>query len=67
MSKPSWMGHGAWMGIIWVNMEDGCMGLKHNSQNVTCFSGDMFWGLKLLEHRNMCKAAHQNLTCFNGW
>jgi hypothetical protein len=32
------MGHGAWMGITWENMEDGWMGLKHNSQNFTCFS-----------------------------
>jgi hypothetical protein len=39
------MGHGAWMGIAWGNMEDGCMGLKHNSRDVTCFDGDMFWRL----------------------
>jgi hypothetical protein len=38
-SKASWMGHGAWMGIAWRNMEDGCMGLKHSSWNVTCFGG----------------------------
>jgi hypothetical protein len=34
-----WMGHGAWMGIAWVNMEDGQMGLKHSSQNITCLMG----------------------------
>ncbi len=33
------MGHGAWMGIAWGNMEDGWMRPKHSSQNVTCFSG----------------------------
>ncbi len=37
--KALWMGHGAWMGIAWGNMEDGCMGLKHNFQNITCFGG----------------------------
>jgi hypothetical protein len=26
------MGHGAWMGIAWGNMEDGCMGLKYVSE-----------------------------------
>jgi hypothetical protein len=44
-SKTLWMGHGAWMGIAWENMEDGRMGLKHNSENVTCFSGICFKGL----------------------
>jgi hypothetical protein len=33
------MGHGAWMGITWGNMEDGRMGPKHSSWNVTCFGG----------------------------
>jgi hypothetical protein len=49
-SKTSWMGHGAWMGITWENMEDGHIGLKHSSQNITCFDGDMFWGFGLLKH-----------------
>jgi hypothetical protein len=31
------MGHGAWMGIAWGNMEDGRMGPKHSSRNVTCY------------------------------
>jgi len=38
-SKTSWIGHGAWMGIEWGNMEDGHMGLKHSSWHVTCFGG----------------------------
>ncbi len=41
----SWIGHGAWMKIAWGNMEDGWMGLKHSSQNVTCFDGICFGGL----------------------
>ncbi len=44
------MGHGAWMGIAWGNMEDGHMGPKHSSQNVTCFVGDMFQGFELPMH-----------------
>jgi hypothetical protein len=34
------MGHG-WgsHGGTWESMEDVCMGLKHNSQNITCFEG----------------------------
>ncbi len=44
------MGHGAWMGIAWGNMEDGHIGPKHSSQNVTCFDGDMFWGFGLFRH-----------------
>jgi hypothetical protein len=44
MSKKLWMGHGAWMGITWGNMEDGWIGPKHNSQNATCFSGICFKG-----------------------
>jgi hypothetical protein len=34
-----------WMGIAWRNMEDGWKGLKHSSQNVTCFSEICFEGL----------------------
>jgi hypothetical protein len=34
-----------WMGIAWGNMEDGWMGLKHTSQNVTYFAGICFKGL----------------------
>jgi hypothetical protein len=30
---------GLWMGIARGNMEDGRMGPKHSSRNVTCFSG----------------------------
>jgi len=41
-------------GIVSGNMEDGCMGLKHSSQNFTCFGGDMFRGLGLPKHQNMC-------------
>jgi hypothetical protein len=32
------------------NMEDGCMGLKDNSRNITCFNGDMFQKLGLPMH-----------------
>jgi hypothetical protein len=43
LKKPKvlWMGHGAWMGIAWVNMQDGRMGPKHSSQNVTCLVGSV--------------------------
>jgi len=34
----------SWMGITWGNMEDGWMGPKHSSQNVTCFGGICFGG-----------------------
>ncbi len=37
----------SWVGIAWKNMEDGCIGPKHSSQNVTCFGGVMVWGLEL--------------------
>ncbi len=43
-SKPSWMGHGVWMGITCGNMEDGQMGSKHSSWNITCFGGICFKG-----------------------
>ncbi len=43
--KTLCMGHGAWMGIAWGKMEDGWMGSKHSSQNVTCFCGICFKGL----------------------
>jgi hypothetical protein len=46
--KTSWMGHGAWMGIAWGNMEDVCTRLKHSSQNIRCFGGDMVWGSSCL-------------------
>jgi len=65
--KASWMGHGAWMGIAWGNMENGRMGPKHSSWNVTCFGGDMFRGFKLPKHWNTRWVAHLNLTCFGGW
>jgi hypothetical protein len=61
------MGHGASMGIAWGNMENGCMGPKHSSQNFTWFGGDMFWGLGLPRHQNACQTICQNLTCFNKW
>jgi hypothetical protein len=38
------MGHGAWMGITWGNMENGWMGPKHSSQNITYFNGICFKG-----------------------
>jgi len=40
------MGHGACMGIAWMNMKDGWMGLKHSSPNITYFLWDMYvWGV----------------------
>jgi hypothetical protein len=48
MSKVSWMGHGAWMGMTWGNIEDGWMGPKHSSRNVTCFGGICLRGLGCL-------------------
>ncbi len=43
-SKTSWIGHEAWMGIAWGNMEDGRMGLKHSY--VTCFGGSGGLGIE---------------------
>ncbi len=37
--KVLWVGYGAWMGIALGNMEDGHMGPKHSSRNITCFKG----------------------------
>jgi hypothetical protein len=54
-SKASWMGHGAWIGITWGNMGDGRMGLKHSSQNVTCFGGICFGGSGYLEIKTCVK------------
>ncbi len=36
--------NGVWMGFAWENMEDGQMGPKHNSRNITCFGGICFGG-----------------------
>ncbi len=56
------MGHWAWMGITWGNIENGQMGLKHSSQNVTFFKGSSCSGIETCVGRH-----HRNLTCFSRW
>ncbi len=61
------MGHGACMGIAWVNMKDGWMRLKHSSPNITYFCGIcMFGGFGLPRHQNAHRATRRNLTCLSG-
>jgi len=64
-SKASWMGHGAWMGIAWGNMGDGRMGLKHSSQNVTCFGGICFGGRAAWESK--CVLGHSSKLDMFRW
>jgi len=54
----------SWMGITWGNIEDGCMGPKPSSQNVTWSGGDMFQRLRLPRHWNICLGCLLKLEMF---
>jgi hypothetical protein len=48
------------------NMEEGQLGLKHSSWNVTCFDGICFMGSGCPNIKTPARPRHQNLTCFDG-